>query len=110
MGKRNRIGLTEQEILNFGLDEEEINPPTSLRGQLNYVDGTGWIRVPVNGTFPLSKLDFTSGDLDYKGVNNSISAADADTDWIITKYTWVSGNPTVIKQRVTSWTDRAIGW
>jgi hypothetical protein len=68
------------------------------------------MRVPVAGAFPVSKFDWTSGDLDYMGINGRIDAADADTDWIIVKYTWVAGNPTLIKQRVTSWTNRSSGW
>ncbi len=53
------------------------------------------------------KFDWTSGNLDYKGVNVNSDAADGDTDWLIYKYTWVSSNPTVILKRTGSWTLRA---
>lgn len=53
------------------------------------------------------KFDWTTGNLDYKGVNANADADDGDTDWIIYKYTWVSSNPTVILKRTGSWTLRA---
>ena len=53
------------------------------------------------------KFDWTSGNLDYKGVNANADAADGDTDWTIYKYTWVSSNPTVVQERQGSWTLRA---
>jgi hypothetical protein len=109
MSDRNRIDFTEQEILNLSLDNQDTGL-TSLRGMLEYANGAGWVRSPIAGSFPYTQFDWTSGDLDYMGINGSISAADGDTTWVIFKYTWVSGNPTVIKQRVTSWTARASGW
>ncbi len=54
------------------------------------------------------KYDWTSGNLDYKGVNGNSDAADADTDWTIYKYTWVADNPTQIQERQGSWTGRAL--
>ena len=53
------------------------------------------------------KFDWTSGNLDYKGVNVNSDATDGDTDWLIYKYTWVGSNPTVIQKRTGSWTGRA---
>lgn len=53
------------------------------------------------------KFDWTSGNLDYKGVNANASAADGDTDWLIYKYTWDGSNLTVILKRTGSWTGRA---
>ena len=54
------------------------------------------------------KFDWTTGNLDYKGVNVNADAADGDTDWIIYKYTWVGSNPTVILKRTGSWTGRSL--
>jgi hypothetical protein len=108
MTDRNRTEWTEQQILNLCLDNQDIGI-TSLRGMLEYADGAGWVRSPISGTYPYTQLDWTSGDLDYIGINGSYSAADADTTWVIFKFTWVDGNPTKIQQRFTSWADRAIG-
>lgn len=104
-----RTQFTPQEILNFGLDESNI-APTSLRGGLEWAEGLGWLRHPINGVYPYEQYDYTSGNLDYKGINTDRSADDADTDWIIFKYTWVSNNCTKIQMRITSWTNRASGW
>lgn len=54
------------------------------------------------------KFDWTSGNLDYKGVNVNADAADGDTDWLIYKYTWVGDNPTVIQKKQGSWTGRSL--
>jgi len=53
------------------------------------------------------KFDWTSGNLDYKGINANADAADGDTDWVIYKYTWVTSNPTVIQEKQGSWTGRS---
>ena len=55
----------------------------------------------------ITKFDWTTGDLDYKGTNKNGDAADSDTDWIIYKYIWDGGNPTIIQERTGSWTGRA---
>ena len=105
-----RTHFSEQEVLNFGLDDIEV-APTSMRGGLQWVEGLGWIRSPVNGVFPYEQYDYTSGNLDYKGINTDSSAADADTDWVIWKFTWSSGNCTKIQMLVGSWTGRAgLSW
>jgi hypothetical protein len=104
-----RTQFTEQEILNMGLDESNI-APTSLRGSLTWAKGLGWLRNPVNGVFPYEQFDYTSGNIDYKGINTDIAAADTDPDWIIFKYTWTGDNCTKIQMRITSWTLRASGW
>ena len=56
------------------------------------------------------KFDWTTGNLDYKGVNVNADALDGDTDWLIYKFTWVANNPTVIQKRQGSWTGRAALW
>ena len=56
----------------------------------------------------LKKFDYTSGNLDYLGVNENADAADGDTDWTIYKLTWVGSNCTVIQKREGSWTGRAL--
>jgi hypothetical protein len=58
------------------------------------------------------RFDWTSGDLDYKGLNTDANAAESDADWYVWKFTWVDGNPTLIQgPLVGSWTDRAaLSW
>lgn len=110
MTDRNRIGFTEQEIANLTLDNQSIGI-TSLRGQLEYAEGAGWVRKPIGGCFPYVQMEEDSnGNIIYKGINGSLSATDAQTDWIIFKYTWGTTIPTKIQMRVTSWTNRSSGW
>ena len=106
-----RTEFTEQQILNFGLDHGGIKPPTSMRAALAYAEGLGWVRAPIKGTYPYEQYDYTSGNLDYMGINTDPAAADADTDWCVFKYTWSGGNCTKIQMLVGSWTGRAgLSW
>ena len=53
----------------------------------------------------------TSGRLEYKGENASITATDAQTDWVITKFYYnAQGMVTEMRVRTTSWDARATGW
>ena len=59
------------------------------------------------------RFDYTSGDLDYKGLSETHKASTAAGDlWNIWKYTWVSGNLTRIEgPLVDNWDDRAtLSW
>ena len=62
--------------------------------------------------YALVKFDYdTSGRIIYKGENQDISANDADTDWVITKYYYgTNGTLTEMRVRETSWANRSIGW
>lgn len=101
---------TEQEIANMGLDSIDV-APTSIRGGLVWVENLGWLRNPINGSFPYEQIEYDSDSQPiYMGYNTDIAAADAATDWIIFKLTWVSHNMTVKKMRITSWTLRSAGW
>jgi hypothetical protein len=109
MSDRNRTSFTEQEIANLTLDNQNVDV-TALRGFLVYAPN-GWVRHPISNCFPLEKFDYDgSNNVIYKGMNGNYSAADADTTWVIIQFTWVSGNCTVRKMRVTSWTLRTSGW
>jgi len=53
------------------------------------------------------RLDWTSGDLDYMGVNVTAGAATNAATWYVFKYTWASGNCTRIQGPVVgSWDGR----
>lgn len=107
-----RTKYTEQEILNHGLDFENVKPPTSMRAGLSFVEGLGWVRNPVTGTFAQEQYEWNAdGTLGYKGVNSERAAADGNTEWVIFKYTY-DGSKRVIKieMRVTTWTARAEDW
>ena len=58
------------------------------------------------------RLDYTSGDLDYKGANTVHKASEGATDWEVWKYTWVGVNCTRIEGPLDgSWTGRAaLAW
>lgn len=109
--KGGRTKYTEQEIFNFGLDLENVKPPTSMRASLVFAEGLGWLRAPVTGTFAVEQYAWNAnGTLAYKGVNDVRAAADADTDWVIFKYSYTGSQVIKIEQRITSWTNRATGW
>jgi len=58
------------------------------------------------------RLDWTSGDLDYKGLNTDHDAATDAATWYIWKFTWSGSNPTRIEgPLVGTWDGRAaLGW
>lgn len=112
MVRRHRTGLSEQQILNFALDDESINPPTSMRGALEYADGGGWVRKPYNNSPPRVECEYSGNNLVYEGHNLSSSAATTATDWIVTKSIYdASGNFLRSQTLIGSWTGRAaISW
>jgi len=68
-------------------------------------------KLLIGNYFLNSKYDYDSdGNCIYKGENTVLTAADGDTTWNITKYDYTSGNCTQKRFRVTSWTNRAVGW
>lgn len=59
----------------------------------------------------VTQFEYLAGDPIYKGTNTVYDAADSDTNWVITKYTWSSGDVTKIQILTGSWTGRAsLGW
>lgn len=58
------------------------------------------------------RLDWTSGSLDYVGLNASVTAATSATTWQVWKYTWTSSNLTLKQGPLTgSWDGRAaLAW
>ena len=54
------------------------------------------------------RFDWTTGDLDYKGVSSVLGAATDTGDlWHIWKYTWAAGLPTRIQYLIGNWDSRA---
>ena len=107
---RSRTTYTEQEILNLCTDGDIKNQPLSIRGALHWIENKGWVKAPIKEMFPYEQYDWTSGDLDYIGINDDITAADADTDWIIFKLEYTGGKLVKMRMRITSYTLRASGW
>ncbi len=60
----------------------------------------------------LEKRELSAGSMIYKGQNTDAAAAEGDTDWTITKYTYDGdGNVTQKKILTGSWTGRAaLSW
>jgi len=59
------------------------------------------------------RMDYTSGDLDYRGITEAHKASEGASVWWIWKYTWDAGsNCTRIEGPLLgSWTDRAsLAW
>lgn len=52
----------------------------------------------------------TDGRILYKGEHTQQDASEGDINWVITKYYYSAGNLVQVRIRITSWTNRAIGW
>ena len=96
-------------------------PPTGTIVAADVVDGVAYQRVKISvgedgvasDSWKDQKFDYTSGDLDYKGLSVTHNAAtDAGDLWSIWKYTWVGDNPTRIEGPIIgNWDDRAgLSW
>jgi hypothetical protein len=48
--------------------------------------------INAGGYFLDQRFDWTSGDLDYRGVHEKHNAATTDTGWIIWKYSYTGDN------------------
>jgi hypothetical protein len=87
---------------------QEIDPLlddiiTELQNIVTELDGSKWKD---------QRYDYTSGNLDYKGVNETHKAATDSSTWEISKYTWTGSNITRIEGPLTgSWDGRAaLAW
>ena len=61
-----------------------------------------------NSKWKATRLDYTSGDLDYKGLHENNKANTDDGNWRIWKYTWSGDNPVLIEGPLSgSWDNRA---
>ena len=95
-------------------------PPTGTVIAADVVDGVAFQRVKIavgedgvaSDSWKDTRFDFTSGDLDYKGLSVTHKAAtDAGDLWHIWKYTWVAGLPIYKQLLIGNWDDRAtLGW
>ena len=58
------------------------------------------------------RMDYTTGDLDYRGVSKTHKADVGDDVWWIWKYTWAAGDCTRIEGPLLgNWTGRAaLAW
>jgi hypothetical protein len=87
-------------------------------GSTYVFDGAAWVKIRdlavsvSNDLWDDTRFDWTSGDLDYKGKNETHKALVTATDWQIYKYTWAAGLPTRIEGPLEgSWTGRAaLSW
>ena len=73
---------------------------------------TGYTQGDLDAYWKDMRLDFTSGDLDYKGLHIVHGTAEGTATWFIWKYTWVGGNLTMKEgPLIGSWTGRAaLSW
>lgn len=56
------------------------------------------------------RMEYSGGEIQYRGRHTSMNAATSDSNWFIEKYTWSGGDCTRIQMQVTSWDNRASGW
>jgi hypothetical protein len=80
-----------------------------------YDPDTKEIRPLIRGdsTWKVQRFEYSSGDMIYKGVHETLGAATSDWGWRIWKFTWdMNGNPAMIEGPVLGpWDDRAsLGW
>ena len=68
--------------------------------------------VTVAYYFLTIKMDYDGyGKLLYRGEHAVYNASESDTNWTITKYYYTElGSLIEMRRRITSWTDRAVGW
>jgi len=83
--------------------------------QDNLVSGIGnkEVLASLNVIWRDKRYDYTSGNMDYMGVNTYHAAATTDTDWEIWKFTYDVDKNTVRIQGPLqgSWDNRAaLGW
>lgn len=93
IGGLDRVSLEAQELM---FDGDHL--------AVSYVDKASF--------YPDQRFDYTSGNLDYKGFNETHKAATDATSWVVWKYTWSSGNLVRIEGPLTgSWDGRAsLSW
>ncbi len=111
------------EVMGFQTDAAHRAVPVAGRESVRapyyigllYNPATLEFELPTKGDLELwldQRFDYTSGSLDYKGVNETHKALITDTDWYVWKYTWSSGNCTRIEGPLKgSWQGRAaLSW
>jgi len=110
--RHNRTEFSSQKIHNFGLDITAINPPTSIRGGLAYVDGGGWVRAPLMGVPSRMEAEWDGNVMKYEGWNLTVSAATSATDWIIIFRIYDTQNKVLRHETlIGAWTNRAgLSW
>ena len=111
-------------VIAFREDTDEA--PTDLHGDTTakaiYValkvwnpNTLAWERMrqpqiaPLSDNLPLdTRMTYSSGDLQYKGIHATHKAATSDTSWLIWKYTWTASDLTRIEGPLEgSWDNRA---
>ena len=75
-------------------------------------DVMGVLESITAGTFyGRIKFAWTGDDLDYKGYNVTYLADGTETNWVIFKFTWTTGNPVDIQIQTGVWNDRvSLDW
>lgn len=91
--------------------ERMKQPTVELTGDLTV--SMGDVEALLAGNYWKESLfDWTSGNLDYMGLNVVLGAAEAAATWYVFKFSWTLGNITRCQGPIVgSWTGRAaMGW
>lgn len=115
-------------VIAFREDSDET--PTDIHGDTSakamYValkvwnpDSLAWERMrqpqiaPLADSLPLdTRMEYTDGQINYKGIHGTHKAATSDTAWLIWKYSWTGTDITRIEGPLEgAWDNRAsLGW
>lgn len=107
-----RTKRSSQAIDNFSFDEDFLVKVVELVKRNQAGTAIEYFNPATEETLALATApaqtlyDKTSGSLDYKGKNSSVTAVEGDSTWQITKYIRTSGS---LVQKITktgSWTGR----
>ena len=107
MVQHGRSDFTDQQLLHLALVNTETNPPTSMRGGLEYADGS-WARKPYMGVSPRMEIEYSGNQMIYIGHNARKLAVTSETDWIIIKRVYDASGKFIRHQvQKGEWDERA---
>ena len=78
---------------------------------LTGIDTDANLQAATNTKWEDQRLEYSTGDLIYKGAHEKHNAGTDDSDWFIWKFTWSGSDIIRIELRKGPWDDRAtLGW
>ena len=111
-----------QDPVDYGVDETTRSLPVNLR--VWDTDLLQWVRMtqPVSEGGAVQELqegiylqdirydNDSDGNCKYKGMNTVYNESESAETWYIIRYDYTDGNCTRKRYRLTSWTNRTVGW
>lgn len=92
--------------------ERMSQPQTTINIDGDFTATIGDLEALLIGSyFKDVRYDYDSDDnCIYKGLHLTLGAAESDGSWFIIRYDYTSGNCIHKRFRITSWTNRTVGW